>query len=45
MLDNNEEEEDRIPNFAANYDAFFDNIAMGEAEEDAEGHVVKDDLG
>ena len=24
---------------------FFDDTAMGEAEEDAEGHVVEDDLG
>jgi len=45
MLDNNEEEEDRIPDFAADYGAFFDDTAMGEAEEDAEGHVVEDDLG
>ena len=45
MLDNNEEEEDRIPDFAANYDAFFDDTAMGEPEEDAEGHVVEDNLG
>ena len=45
MLDNNEEEEDRIPDFAANYGAFFDDTAMGEPEEDAEGHVVEDDLG
>ena len=44
MLDNNEEEEDRIPNFAANYGAFFYDTAMGEAEEDTEGHVVEDDL-
>ena len=45
MLDNNEEEEDRIPDFAANYGVFFDDTAMAEAEEDAEGHVVEDDLG
>ena len=45
MLDNNEEEEDRIPDFAANYGEFFDDTAMGESEEDAEGHVVEDDLG
>ena len=45
MLDNNEEEEDRIPDFAGNYGAFFDDTAMGEPEEDAEGHVVEDDLG
>ena len=44
MLDNNEEEEDKISNFAGNYGAFFDDIAMGESEEDAEGHVVEDDL-
>jgi hypothetical protein len=44
-LDNNEEEEDRIPNFAANYSAFFEDTAMGESEEDAKEHVVEDDLG
>ena len=42
MLDNNEEEEDRISDFAANYDAFFYDTAMGEPEEDAEGHDVED---
>ena len=45
MLDNNEEEEDRIFDFAANYSAFFEDTAMGEPEEDAEEHVVEDDLG
>ena len=45
MLDNNEEEENRIPDFAANYGAFFDDTAMGEPEKDAEEHVVEDDLG
>ena len=45
MLDNNEEEEDMILDFAGNYGAFFDDTAMGEPEEDAEGHVVEDDLG
>ena len=45
MLDNNEEEEDMILEFAANYGAFFEDTAMGEAEEDTEGHVVEDDLG
>jgi len=45
MLDNNEEEDDRIPDFAGNYGAFFDDTAMGEPEEDAEGHDVEDDLG
>ena len=45
MLDNNEEEEGRIPDFATNYGAFFYDTAIGEAEEDAEGHVVEDDLG
>ena len=45
MPDNNEEEEDRIPDFAGNYGAFFDDTAMGEPEEDAEGHDVEDDLG
>ena len=45
VLDNNVEEEDRIPNFAGNYGAFFDDTAMGESEEDTEGHIVEDDLG
>ena len=45
MMDNNEEEDDRIPNFAGNCGAFFDDTAMGEPEEDAEGHDVEDDLG
>ena len=40
-----DEEEDRIPDFAANYGAFFYNTAMGELEEDTEGYVVEDDLG
>ena len=43
MLDNNEEE-DMIPDFAANYGAFFEDTAMGEPEEDIEGHIVEDDL-
>ena len=45
MLDNNEEEDDMIPDFAGNYGAFFYDTAMGEPEEDAEGHDVEDDLG
>ena len=45
ILDNNEEEEDRIPDFAANYGAFFYDTAMGEPEGDAERHDVEDDLG
>jgi len=45
MLDNNEEEEDTIPDFAANYGAFFEDTPMGEPEEDTEGHVVENDLG
>ena len=45
MLDNNEEEEDTIPDFAANYSAFFEDTAMGEPEEDAEEYVVEDDHG
>ena len=44
-MDNNVEEEDRIPDFAANYNAFFNDTAMGEPEEDTEGYVVEDDLG
>ena len=45
MLENNEEEEDKIPDFAGNYGAFFDDTAMGEPEEDTEGYIVEDDLG
>jgi len=45
VLDNNVEEEDRIPDFAANYNSFFNDTAMGEPEEDTEGYVVEDDLG
>ena len=45
MLHNNEEEEDMISDFAANYGAFFEDTVMGEPEEDAEGHDVEDDLG
>ena len=46
MLDNNEEEEEvRIPDFAGNYGAIFDDTAMGEPEEYTEGYVVEDDLG
>ena len=44
MLDNNEEEDDRIPDFPGNYGAFFDDTAMGKPEEDAGGHDVEDDL-
>ena len=32
MLDNNEEEEDRIPDFAGNYGAFFYDTAIAESE-------------
>ena len=45
VLDNNVEEEDRIPDFVANYNSFFNDTAMGEPEEDTEGYVVEDDLG
>ena len=45
MLDNNVEEEDRIPDFAANYNVFLNDTAMGEPEEDTEGYIVEDDLG
>ena len=45
MLDNNEEEEDMIPDFAANYGVFFEDAAMGEPEEETEGHIVEDNLG
>ena len=45
MLDNNKEEDDKIPDFAGNYVVFFYDTAMGELEEDAEGHDVEDDLG
>ena len=45
MLDNNEEEEDMIPDFAANYNSFFNDTTIGEPEEDTEGYVIEDDLG
>ena len=45
MLDNNVEEEHRIPDFAANYNVFFNDTAIGEPKEDTEGYVVEDDLG
>ena len=45
MLDSNEKEEDRIPDFAANYSAYFEDTPMGEPEEDTEVHVGEDDLG
>ena len=45
MLDNNEEEEDIIFDFAANYSAFFEDTTMGEPKEDAKEHIVEDDLG
>ena len=46
MLDNNKKEEGvRISDFTGNYGAFFYDTAMGEPEEDTEGHVVEDDLG
>ena len=45
MLDNNKEEDDKIPDFAGNYSAFFDDTTMGDPEEDAKGHDVEDDLG
>ena len=41
MLDNNEEEDDRISDFVGNYGDFFYDTAMGEPEEDAEGHDVE----
>ena len=44
VLNNNIEEEDTIPDFAANYNFFFNDTAMGELEEDTEGYVVEDDL-
>ena len=44
-MHNNEEEEDMISDFAANYGAFFEDTVMGEPEEDAKKHVVENDLG
>ena len=44
-MDNNVEEGNRIPDFAANYNAFFNDTAMGEPKEYTEGYVVEDDLG
>ena len=40
MLDNDEEEEESIPDFAGDYSAFFEDPTMGEPEEDAEGHAA-----
>ena len=37
-MDNNEEE-DTIFDFASNYNAFFEDTAMGEPEEDVEDHL------
>ena len=46
ILEDGEEEDDFVPHFEHNYhDAFFVDTAMGEPEEDAKGHIVKDDLG
>ena len=46
ILEDGEEEDDFVPHFEHNYhDAFFVDTEMGEPEEDAKGHVVKDDLG
>ena len=45
MLHNNEEEEDMISDFAANYGAFFEDTIMGEPKEDAKEYVVENDLG
>ena len=46
ILEDGEEEDDFVPHFKHNYhDAFFEDTAMGEPEEDAQGHVVEDDLG
>ena len=45
MLDNDEEEDDRILDIAADYGDFFEDTTMDEANKDAEGHVAEDDLG
>ena len=42
MQDNNVEQADRIPDFAANYNAFFHDTTP---EEDTEGYVVEKNLG
>ena len=45
-MEDGEEEDDFVPHFEHNYhDVFFEDTAMGEPEEDAEGHFVEDDLG
>ena len=45
ILEDGEEEDDFVPHFEHNYhDAGFEDTTMGEPEEDAEGHVVEDDL-
>jgi hypothetical protein len=43
MLENNEEEEENIPDFADDYGDFFEYNAMAEPEE-AEGHAAEYDL-
>ena len=46
ILEDGEEDDDFVPHFEHSYhDVFFEDTAMGEPEEDAKGHVVKDDLG
>ena len=40
MLNNNEEEH-KIPDFVANYGAFFKDTAMSEPEEDTEGYNAR----
>ena len=42
MLDNNEEEEVTILDFAANYSAFLEDTAMGEHEEDYLGQMLRE---
>jgi hypothetical protein len=45
MPQNGKEEEESIPDFGNDYDAFFEDTTMGEAEEDAKAHAAEDDLG
>ena len=44
ILENDQEEEESILDFADDYSAFFKDTTMGEPEE-PEGHVVEDDFG
>ena len=44
MLENDDEREERFPDFTDEYGAIFKDTTTGEPEE-AEGHVAEDDFG